>query len=216
MKRFRVLVAGLAAAPAGCFSARPSAPESFVWQAARNAVQQPVKHHDDKAFIKAVRRHAEDAYDQACRAAGRWHHGPYRDGFVDGYIDFVEAGGSGEPPFLPPFRYRLTRNRTPEGVAAADAWYAGFRHGAAAARASGLRELNYVPLPAPPVPAAARADGPPPEVPPAAGRSPWEVPGTVAPARPPAPPPIPPADLPLPRAVPPLPQPTPIPPAPGR
>lgn len=207
MIRSCVLIAGLAAAQAGCFGARPSVPESFVWQFARNATQQPLKHRDDKHFIHVVRERAEAAYKAACGRGAR-HSDPFHDGFVDGFIDYVEAGGTGEPPYLPPFRYRLTKYRTADGgVAVAEAWYAGFREGSAAARASGLRELNFVPLPGPAVTADVRVAEPPVALPAPSGRSPWEVPGSVAPPRvEPAPKTLPPPQpllpLPIPPAVP--------------
>jgi len=211
MFRARVLLAGLAAIPIGCFSARSSAPESFLSQFARNATQQPVKHHDDRHFIHVVRTRAEDAYREATGPGRRRHSDPYHDGFVDGFLDYVEAGGTGEPPYLPPFRYRLTRYRTSaDGEAVTEAWYAGFRDGSGAARVSGLRELNYVPLPGPAVPADARVVEPMVVVTPApsSGRSPWETPGSVAAPRPeptpqPLPPPVPvPVPVPIPPAIP--------------
>jgi hypothetical protein len=67
-------------------------------------------------------------------------------GFKAGFEDFLDAGGTGEPPAVPPYCYRLSCYQTPEGQRAVDAWFAGFREGAAAARASGLRDLFVVPV----------------------------------------------------------------------
>src|SRR5262245_28925346 len=53
-------------------------------------------------------------------------------------------------PPVPPNRYRRKRYMTPEGVAAVEDWYAGFRHGAATAMASGLRNLVVIPVQCPP------------------------------------------------------------------
>jgi hypothetical protein len=212
MRPIRTLLVGLlAGSGTGCFSARPSAPESFACQAARNSVEQPIRHHDDKKFIKVVRRRAEQAWAEACGAPGRRFSRAYHDGFVEGFIDYVEAGGSGEPPYLPPFRYRLTPYRTADGVAVIEDWYAGFRHGAAVARGSGMRELNVVPLPGPAIPAEGRpSDLLEPPAPPPSGGSPWEPPRVL-----PMPRPIPsaPAPIPPPRVVPDRPaQGTPLPP----
>ena len=151
MRVVQILMVGmLLAGGTGCFSARPSAPDSFVHQAARNSVQQSIRPHDDQKFIALVRRHAEASFAQLGEVELSK---PFHDGYVEGYIDYVEAGGNGEPPYLPPFRYRLTQHRTPEGVAGIQDWYAGFRQGSAVARGSGLRELNIVPLPGPSAPA---------------------------------------------------------------
>jgi hypothetical protein len=81
----------------------------------------------------------------------------YAEGFIAGFRDYLDAGGNGLPPAVPPFRYRLARYDSPAGHQAVEDWYAGFRHGAAAARASGFRELNVIPLSAPPVDAVAEA-----------------------------------------------------------
>jgi hypothetical protein len=84
----------------------------------------------------------------------------YGCGFKAGFRDYLDAGGSGEPPAVPPFRYRLSGYDSPAGHQAIEDWYAGFRHGSAAARDSGLRALNVVPLSAPPVDAVAEGAGP--------------------------------------------------------
>src|SRR5262245_2864118 len=54
----------------------------------------------------------------------------YQDGFVDGFVDYLEAGGTGEPPMLPPRRYWRASFQSPAGHQAAEQWFEGFRHGA--------------------------------------------------------------------------------------
>ncbi len=127
----------------------------------------------------------------------------YACGFKDGFMDFVDAGGTGEPPPLPPKRYQRLRFQTPQGWKAAEDWYAGFRHGAAVARDSGCRLLVALPGPMP-YPSAFGAhpafapDGTAPPPPP-----PATTPGGAPPDAPPA---APPADstpvLPAPRPLP--------------
>jgi hypothetical protein len=171
----------------GCFAIRPSAPDSFVHLAARNGVQQTIRPHDDNQFAHEIRKYAEATFAQR---AGEVPGEAFHEGFVEGFVDYVEAGGTGEPPYLPPFRYRLTEHRTPEGQAAIRDWYAGFREGSAAAKASGLRELNYVPLPGPAAPVGDRHrdEALPPEInlvaPFAGDRSPWDLPGDLHRPRP--------------------------------
>src|SRR5262249_54514056 len=75
----------------------------------------------------------------------------YACGFKAGFADYLDAGGTGEPPVVPPYRYRLMGSQTPEGRQAVLDWFAGFRHGSAAARASGWRELIVIPVSALPV-----------------------------------------------------------------
>jgi len=81
----------------------------------------------------------------------------YAEGFKAGFRDYLDAGGSGQPPAAPPFRYWLARYATPEGHQAVEDWFAGFRHGSAAAQASGYRALNIIQLSAPPVDAVAES-----------------------------------------------------------
>jgi hypothetical protein len=66
-------------------------------------------------------------------------------GFRDGFADYLYAGGTGEPPPLPPRQYWRITYETPEGHQAIEDWFAGFRLGAAVARGSGYRELVTIP-----------------------------------------------------------------------
>jgi len=90
---------------------------------------------------------AEEAWKEektkACPEANYSH--DYAHGFKDGYADFLDYGGSGLPPATLPILYRTTCYQTPEGHRAIEDYYAGFAHGAASARASGLRNLKVVP-----------------------------------------------------------------------
>jgi hypothetical protein len=62
-------------------------------------------------------------------------------GFRDGFVDFVYAGGQGEPPPMPPRQFWNVAWRNPAGQAAAQQWFAGYRHGAQAARNGGYRQM---------------------------------------------------------------------------
>jgi hypothetical protein len=68
----------------------------------------------------------------------------YAIGFRDGFVDFVYAGGNGEPPPIPPRQFWNAILRTPDGKRRADQWFAGYRHGARVARHGGYRELGIV------------------------------------------------------------------------
>lgn len=70
----------------------------------------------------------------------------YRRGFVEGFADYLDYGGIGEPPPIPPPIYRIARYETPAGLAMMEDWTCGFRHGAATAMKSGLRELATIPI----------------------------------------------------------------------
>jgi hypothetical protein len=69
----------------------------------------------------------------------------FAHGFKDGFADYVYAGGTGEPPPLPPRYYWKTRYETPQGHQAIADWFAGFRLRAELARESGYRELVMIP-----------------------------------------------------------------------
>jgi len=74
----------------------------------------------------------------------------YVCGFISGYVDYLDAGGNGEPPAMPPDRYQSFKYKSPQGQKAILDWFAGFRHGAGMARESGMRELIVLPLSLPP------------------------------------------------------------------
>jgi hypothetical protein len=69
----------------------------------------------------------------------------YKRGFEDGFSDYLYAGGTGEPPPVPPRRLWNLDYRTPAGQNAVQNWFAGFRRGAGAARDAGYRRIVTVP-----------------------------------------------------------------------
>lgn len=69
----------------------------------------------------------------------------YQRGFIEGFVDYACAGGTGDPPPLPPRRYWSSYYQTPEGHAAMQDWFAGFRHGSSVAQAKGVRNLYLIP-----------------------------------------------------------------------
>jgi hypothetical protein len=69
----------------------------------------------------------------------------FQEGFIDGYADYLNLGGTGAAPPLPPRHYWNVDFKSPAGVEASQAWFAGFEAGAAAAKASGIREVEIVP-----------------------------------------------------------------------
>jgi hypothetical protein len=75
---------------------------------------------------------------EACNPQ-RGYSADYAQGFKDGFESYLFRGGNGEPPAFPPRNYRQVRYQTPQGYQAIEDWFAGFRHGATAARESGQR-----------------------------------------------------------------------------
>src|SRR4051794_6375405 len=96
---------------------------------------------------------AEEAWEKFAEAdPGKEFSPDFSLGFKEGYTDYLYAGGTGNPPPVPPRYYWRPEFETPEGHQAIDDWFAGFRRGAALARASGYRELVTLPSPVPPGP----------------------------------------------------------------
>lgn len=70
----------------------------------------------------------------------------YARGFKDGFVGYIEGGGSGDPPPVPPEDYRCSVNHTVEGRKAVDDWFGGWRHGSSIAKQTGRRELSMTPV----------------------------------------------------------------------
>ena len=155
MRRHGVLMAlALAAGAAGC--------SSFLEATARNVTELPVQSCDELKLSWRDRRRAEEAWVQLQTGfPGQCWTKEYAEGFKDGYADYLDNGGNGEPPGTPPFRFRLRPYQTPDGLRAIDEWFAGFRHGSGLARASGFREAIVLPLSSPPFNAVERNPNPP-------------------------------------------------------
>src|SRR4051812_39805327 len=96
---------------------------SFFVFARRNIVESPLK-----ALDYCVERHrflawAEEAWKEIeAHEPGPKHPRDYVCGFIDGYVDFLDREGNGEPPAAPPDRYQCSHYETPEGRAAILEW----------------------------------------------------------------------------------------------
>jgi len=142
---WKALLLALSVAPlSGCLLARNTA---------RNVLNEPAELHDNRKLCRELRRDAEAAWARVrMREPQRAYTADFADGFLDGYVDYLDAGGTAQPPAVPPIRYRRSRYMSVEGHALIRDYYCGFRSGAEAAVASGRRDLITVPilLPEPP------------------------------------------------------------------
>ena len=100
------------------------------------------KHYTHARHVKW----AETAWEQICSSSPDAFTEDHQLGFIDGFVDYLDYGGSGEPPPLPPRRYWRRDYQTPAGHAAAQQWFEGFRHGVSIARSSGYRDLVTIPV----------------------------------------------------------------------
>ncbi len=109
---------------------------------------------DEKFSKKRFAAMAEVALEEAraCARAERddYYCDPYtidhERGFVDGFVDYLVAGGTGDPPPLPPRRYWRGKYQTPFGQQCVHDWFEGYKHGAVVARASNYRSFMMVPV----------------------------------------------------------------------
>lgn len=69
----------------------------------------------------------------------------YERGFLDGFVDYVYAGGNGEPPPVPPRRFWGIDARVGDGKNWAVDWMDGYRHGARVANEGGYRQRVLIP-----------------------------------------------------------------------
>jgi hypothetical protein len=117
--------------------------------ATRTVVIEPIQYCKTTNDIQERRRDyalAEETWQVFAQAHA--DHPPssdYENGFKDGFADYIYAGGTGEPPPLPPRQYWRITYETAQGHQAIEDWFAGFRFGAAVARGSGSRELGTIP-----------------------------------------------------------------------
>ncbi len=117
---------------------------SVCQQARRTLIIEPSEYswrYDRRRSVKAYRQWADEAWARengGCPAGTDLDE--YALGFRDGFVDYVYAGGTGEPPPVPPRKFWNVAWRTPPGFADAEQWFAGYRHGAQSARNGGYRE----------------------------------------------------------------------------
>jgi hypothetical protein len=116
-----------------------------------NVVEEPVDALDELFARCRFRAMANAAWNEvASKDAPHVYSADYARGFKDGFVDYLDANGPGEPPAAPPWCYRRANHETPDGLQAIEDWFAGFRHGASAAQATGYRQFVAIPLAAQP------------------------------------------------------------------
>ncbi|HEX2473432.1 MAG TPA: hypothetical protein VHK01_01725, partial [Lacipirellulaceae bacterium] len=117
-------------------------------QARRTLWQEPAAYswkHDRRRSAEAYLLWANaELAEEASRCPDLFGDPDYIMGFRDGFVDFVWAGGTGEPPPIPPRQFWNVMLRSPNGKARANLWFDGYRHGAAVARDGGYRDLGRV------------------------------------------------------------------------
>jgi hypothetical protein len=134
---------------------------SLVESGVRTLVIEPLQYPTDLDNCQSCsRNHA--------RAAAAWNAyqcqnvGCYSDdfawGFKRGFTDYLDNGGTGQPPPLPPRHYWKLKYQTPEGYHAIQEWFSGFQQGVEVAKASGYREYRVMPVTSPPYSAVIKSE----------------------------------------------------------
>ena len=133
-----VLLAGSIAPLAGCIMGE---------NGARNLINEPGQFLDDKRIRHESFTEAQRIWSSICQ-----QHPPgtfskdYEKGFISGYTDYLDNGGPGIPPAIPPREYRRSGYLNPEGHARTRDWFAGFQYGIDVAKDSGKRGYLTVPV----------------------------------------------------------------------
>ena len=155
--------------------------------AGHNVANEVITRHDERKFDHRLDNEARCVWKDVCRQyPARTFTPEFADGFTDGYVDYLDVGGTPRPPTVPPLRYRRSSYLTPHGHALVKDYLVGFQYGAEVAVATGKREFLTVPVllsePQPEAPLTARRLPAPPE---ASLDPPASVPMVTVPSAPP-------------------------------
>lgn len=137
--RWLAVAAVLAATSTGCEVCR---------HARRTLLEEPAEYSYKRDRPRSLRLYREWADQEWSQFAGNCGDGQDPDefgaGFRDGFVDYVFAGGTGEPPPVPPRKFWNAAWRNPAGHAASADWFNGYRVGASVARDGGYRRAAIV------------------------------------------------------------------------
>jgi len=113
---------------------------------AQNLANEAAEHWDERKLSRQLRDDARTAWEGYCSQAGGFHSDDFADGFRAGYADYLESGGPGCPPAVPPLRYRRRDHLNPEGHARVRDYFEGFKTGTDVAATGGRRPYLTVPV----------------------------------------------------------------------
>lgn len=128
---FLSIAGGLVVTGTGC---------NLVANAHRTMVNEPLLARDEYILRNRFKKLAHESY-------GEFRHGGnappcgacFKEGYIDGFVDQLENGGTTDPPAQPPRHYWTAGSLTPQGQDRAAMYFDGFRTGAEMALASGMR-----------------------------------------------------------------------------
>ena len=119
-----------------------------VYHPHHDAVAEGIVAQSERGIALEIRKKASVAWIAVrCEFPRKVFTPEFRDGFLDGYTDYLDRGGDAQPPAVPPRRY--TQNKkyfTPEGHLLVRDYFLGFKYGADVAVATGQRQYLTVPV----------------------------------------------------------------------
>jgi hypothetical protein len=144
MRGTSVVVVGCLAPLTGCH---------LYQNAARVLVNEPVLYLDEHKLRKDLHKDARHAWAEVCRQyPKRTFTDDFVEGFCDGYVDYLDNGGTAQLPAEPPLRYRRTKFLNPEGHERIRQYFLGFKYGMDVAIATGCRTFMTYPVVLPELP----------------------------------------------------------------
>ncbi|HJT78633.1 MAG TPA: hypothetical protein VJ739_15630 [Gemmataceae bacterium] len=112
----------------------------------RNVVEEPVDCADNTIDVTRYYCLAKQAWDGVRKSCpGASYSADYGHGFERGYAHYLAYGELIRCPVAPPWCYRQPCDETPGGQRAIEDWFAGYRQGVEAARASGIHGFVLLP-----------------------------------------------------------------------
>jgi hypothetical protein len=120
---------------------------NIAYYTARNITNEPVQACENVSRTYHLRKEAKAAWAEVREQFPRkCFTAEFRDGFLDGYVDYLDRGGNAQPPVVAPRRYARNDYLTPEGHLLIKDYFLGFRYGLDVAVASGKRQFLVVPV----------------------------------------------------------------------
>ncbi len=118
-----------------------------IYYGARNTINEPIQLFNNLELTHQTKKYAKHAWKDFAKEHPEWASSQgFHDGFIDGYAGFLDRGGTGEPPAVPPPKYRRNRYLNPAGYEAIEQYFSGYTVGAQMGKASGIRETLVVPV----------------------------------------------------------------------
>lgn len=115
---------------------------------AHHLVPESLAISSEAAITHDLRRDARSAWREVrCQFPRKVFTEEFRDGFLDGYTDYLDRGGDASLPAVPPARYTGNKKYySPEGHARMKDYFLGFQYGMDVAVATGCRQFLTVPV----------------------------------------------------------------------